>query len=71
MPCSRIASTIRVPATAEGHVGRHHAIREGLIVPSKQPKVFISYAREDADAARRLFNSLTEAEKGDAVKFLS
>src|SRR5580658_934660 len=28
---------------------------------SKQPKVFISYAREDADRARRLFNSLTQA----------
>jgi hypothetical protein len=30
-------------------------------MPSKQPKVFISYAREDVGPARRLFNSLTEA----------
>jgi hypothetical protein len=30
-------------------------------MPSKHPKVFISYAREDVGPARRLFNSLTEA----------
>jgi hypothetical protein len=30
-------------------------------MPSKQPKVFISYAREDVGPARRLFDSLTEA----------
>jgi hypothetical protein len=42
-------------------LGGTPVIGENLIVSSQQPKVFIKYAREDAGAAKRLFNTLTEA----------